>query len=241
MWKLVWELEMVSLVSGNLEIQKTVFLGGSLGLLKHEFGGFLSDFADSYLSFLGIADFLGFIISFFIFQCLFYGNKDLSSFHPSNAWDFEDQKHLLTFLSPFLGNLFFELPNVDFDGSSGLSGCGILTVLQLFGRGTLTHEIEKLVPAWKPKSQASNASLDGFIQDVNFLFLYICSWCNDNAGCEGCDDDDDASGGGCAVAASGGSSGGSGGTACTVAASGGGGGGSGGTACAVAACGDVIF
>ncbi|CAB5195358.1 unnamed protein product [Rhizophagus irregularis] len=91
MWELVWELEMVSLVSGNLEIQKTVFLGGSLGLLKHEFGGFLSDFADSYLSFLGIADFLGFIISFFIFQCLFYGNKDLSSFHPSNAWDFEDQ------------------------------------------------------------------------------------------------------------------------------------------------------
>ncbi|CAB4485928.1 unnamed protein product [Rhizophagus irregularis] len=68
MWELVWELEMVSLVSGNLEIQKTVFLGGSLGLLKHEFGGFLSDFADSYLSFL-----------------------DLSSFHPSNAWDFEDQ------------------------------------------------------------------------------------------------------------------------------------------------------
>ncbi|CAB5195362.1 unnamed protein product [Rhizophagus irregularis] len=54
------------------------------------------------------------------------------------------------------------------DGSSGLSGCGILTVLQLFGRGTLTREIEKLVPAWKPKSQASNASLDGFIQDVNF-------------------------------------------------------------------------
>ncbi|CAB5389686.1 unnamed protein product [Rhizophagus irregularis] len=143
MWELVWELEMV-------------FLGGSLGLLKHEFGGFLSDFADSYLSFLGIADFLGFIISFFIFQCLFCGNKDLSSFHPSNAWDF--------------GNVFFELPNVDFDGSSGLSGCGILTVLQLFGCGTLvgTREIEKLVPAWKPKSQASNASLDGFIRDVNF-------------------------------------------------------------------------
>ncbi|CAB5343125.1 unnamed protein product [Rhizophagus irregularis] len=114
MWELVWELEMVSLVSGNLEIQKTVFLGGSLGLLKHEFGGFLSDFADSYLSFLGIADFLGecailfsfylfvfttnnqsfffrFHYFFFIFQCLFYGNKDLSSFHPSNAWDFEDQ------------------------------------------------------------------------------------------------------------------------------------------------------
>ncbi|CAB5389688.1 unnamed protein product [Rhizophagus irregularis] len=110
MWELVWELEMV-------------FLGGSLGLLKHEFGGFLSD---------------------------------LSSFHPSNAWDF--------------GNVFFELPNVDFDGSSGLSGCGILTVLQLFGCGTLvgTREIEKLVPAWKPKSQASNASLDGFIRDVNF-------------------------------------------------------------------------
>ncbi|CAB4433374.1 unnamed protein product [Rhizophagus irregularis] len=80
MWELVWELEM-----------KAVFLGGSLGLLKHEFGGSLSDFADSYLSFLGIADFLGFIISFFIFQCLFCGNKDLSSFHPSNVWDFEDQ------------------------------------------------------------------------------------------------------------------------------------------------------
>ncbi|CAB4393076.1 unnamed protein product [Rhizophagus irregularis] len=75
MWELVWELEMVSLVSGNLEIQKTVFLGGSLGLLKHEFGGFLSDFGDSYLSFL-----------------------DLSSFHPSNAWDFEDQvfEHIKT-------------------------------------------------------------------------------------------------------------------------------------------------
>ncbi|CAB4414324.1 unnamed protein product [Rhizophagus irregularis] len=65
--------------------QKAVFLGGSLGLLKHEFGGSLSDFADSYLSFLG------FDISFFIFQCLFCGNKDLSSFHLSNAWDFEDQ------------------------------------------------------------------------------------------------------------------------------------------------------
>ncbi|PKK61140.1 hypothetical protein RhiirC2_856433 [Rhizophagus irregularis] len=157
---------MVSLVSGNLEIQKTVFLGGSLGLLKHEFGGFLSDFGDSYLSFLGIADFLGFIISFFIFQCLFYGNKDLSSFHPSNAWDF--------------GNLFFEIPNVDLDGSSGLSGCGILfsnsldvelwwdsLETYLSEKSTLS-EIEKLVPAWKPKSQASNASLDGFIQDVNF-------------------------------------------------------------------------
>ncbi|PKY32260.1 hypothetical protein RhiirB3_531981 [Rhizophagus irregularis] len=144
---------MVSLVSGNLEIQKTVFLGGSLGLLKHEFGGFLS----------GIADFLGFIISFFIFQCLFYGNKDLSSFHPSNAWDF--------------GNLFFELPNVDFDGSSGLSGCGILFSnsldAELWWDSLETYlseksTLKKLVPAWKPKSQASNASLDGFIQDVNF-------------------------------------------------------------------------
>ncbi|CAB4439216.1 unnamed protein product [Rhizophagus irregularis] len=122
---------MVSLVSGNLEIQKTVFLGGSLGLLKHEFGGSLSDFADSYLSFLGIADFLGFIISFFIFQCLFCGNKDLSSFHPSNAWDFEDQVFERYFDILTKSNLFFKLPNVDFDGSSGLSGCSILTVLQL--------------------------------------------------------------------------------------------------------------
>ncbi|CAB4418245.1 unnamed protein product [Rhizophagus irregularis] len=82
MRELVWKLEID-------------FLGGSLGLLKYEFGGSLSDFADSYLSFLG------FDISFFIFQCLFCGNKDLSSslksiklvnsFHPSNAWDFEDQ------------------------------------------------------------------------------------------------------------------------------------------------------
>ncbi|CAB4402583.1 unnamed protein product [Rhizophagus irregularis] len=68
------------------------------------------------------------------------------------------------------GNLFFEFPDVDFDGSSGLSRCSILTVLQLFGRGTSvgTREIVKLAPAWKPKSQASNASLDGFIRDVNF-------------------------------------------------------------------------
>ncbi|CAB4414325.1 unnamed protein product [Rhizophagus irregularis] len=28
--------------------------------------------------------------------------------------------------------------------------------------------IEKLASAWKPKSQASNASLDEFIRDVNF-------------------------------------------------------------------------
>uniref|UniRef100_U9SLM5 Uncharacterized protein n=1 Tax=Rhizophagus irregularis (strain DAOM 181602 / DAOM 197198 / MUCL 43194) TaxID=747089 RepID=U9SLM5_RHIID len=33
---------------------------------------------------------------------------------------------------------------------------------------SLDTDLEKLAPAWKPKSQASNASLDGFIRDVNF-------------------------------------------------------------------------
>ncbi|UZO23942.1 uncharacterized protein OCT59_016271 [Rhizophagus irregularis] len=57
-----------------------VFLGDSFSFLKHEFGKtvlFLVDFADS-LKF-----------SFFFRYCRFSGF--LSSFHPSNAWDFEDQ------------------------------------------------------------------------------------------------------------------------------------------------------
>ncbi|CAB4402584.1 unnamed protein product [Rhizophagus irregularis] len=69
------------------------------------------------------------------------------------------------------GNLFFEFPDVDFDGSSGLSRCSILFFNSLDAGlqwDSLDADLVKLAPAWKPKSQASNASLDGFIRDVNF-------------------------------------------------------------------------
>ncbi|PKY28294.1 hypothetical protein RhiirB3_480692 [Rhizophagus irregularis] len=51
----------------------------------------------------GIADFLGFDISFFMFQCLFCGNKGFVFISPFKRMDF--------------GDLFFELLDVDFGGS----------------------------------------------------------------------------------------------------------------------------
>ncbi|CAB4430436.1 unnamed protein product [Rhizophagus irregularis] len=51
---------------------------------------------------------------------------------------------------------------------STLQTHGILKIKSLDAGFSGTREIVKLAPAWKPKSQASNASLDGFIWDVNF-------------------------------------------------------------------------
>ncbi|CAB4389820.1 unnamed protein product [Rhizophagus irregularis] len=72
----------------EFRIQKTVFLGDSFSFLKHEFDGSLSG---GFCRFSQVLPIFWVLIFLFLYFNVSLEIKILSSIHPSNAWDFEDQ------------------------------------------------------------------------------------------------------------------------------------------------------